>query len=94
TRFVTRRSNRKGNTGRPYFKCLSCDRFLCFADRRGNDPSNPLCFCGASIKRQISGPEKDVARGVHFVCRLGECAFYRICVDANHQQCIVANGLL
>ncbi|KAH8889417.1 hypothetical protein GQ53DRAFT_869787, partial [Thozetella sp. PMI_491] len=76
TRGVTRKSNRKGNAGRPYYKYYPCDNFLGFVDSRGNDPNNPPCHCGFSSKRQVAGPEKKIARGIHFVCRMGTCDFY------------------
>lgn len=72
----TRPSNRKGNAGRPYYKCVPCNKFHCFADERGNDPTNPPCHCGKSSKEQISGPEKSMGRQVHYVCRIGGCDFY------------------
>ncbi|KAH8655689.1 hypothetical protein BX600DRAFT_385793, partial [Xylariales sp. PMI_506] len=75
-RMITRKSNRKGNAERPYYKCHPCDKFLCFADKRGNDPTNPVCHCGASSRRQIAGRETRNPGGVHFVCRLGTCDFY------------------
>lgn len=78
----TRTSNRKGNAGRPYYKCVPCDKFHCFADQRGNDPTNTPCDCGKSSKRQISGPEK--GRQVHYVCRIGGCDFYK--AHKNTQQ--------
>lgn len=34
-RFVCRRSNRNGNAGRPYLKCMPCNRFVKFEDERG-----------------------------------------------------------
>ncbi|KAI1923743.1 hypothetical protein LOZ65_003193, partial [Ophidiomyces ophidiicola] len=73
---ITRASNRNGNAGRPYYKCLPCNKFLTFNDLRGNDPKNPQCFCGTSSKLQISGLDKKVPRGLHYVCRLGRCGFY------------------
>lgn len=79
TEEVTRPSNRNGNAGRPYYKCHRCNKFLCFADDRGNDPNNPLCNCGIPSRRQVSGRHRRVSRGVHFVCRQGGCDFYDIC---------------
>ncbi|OJD10148.1 hypothetical protein ACJ73_09917 [Blastomyces percursus] len=66
SREVTRASNRKGNAGRPYYKCHRCNKFLCFADDRGNDPSNPPCYCGVLSRRQVAGYDKHVPRGMHF----------------------------
>lgn len=74
--FTTRSSNRKGNASRSYYKCVPCGKFHCFADRRGNDLTNPPCHCGESSKRQIAGPEKSRGRQVHYVCRLGKCDYY------------------
>ncbi|CAG7935671.1 unnamed protein product [Penicillium salamii] len=74
--FVTETSNRNNNEGRPYFKCVPCNKFLVFNDTRGNDPDNPACSCGVSSKRQAAGHYRQVPRGVHYVCRLGRCNFY------------------
>lgn len=57
-KLITRTSNRNGNAGRPYYKCRFCDEFLAFADDRGNDPANPLCYCGKSSKREVACREK------------------------------------
>lgn len=51
----TRTSNRNGNAGRPYYKCIPCNKFLVFNDTRGNDPLNPHCYCNVSSKRQLAG---------------------------------------
>ena len=75
--FVTKTSNRNNNAGRPYFKCVPCNKFLVFNDTRGNDPDNAHCYCGVSSKRQMSGPDRYVRYGSHFVCRLGRCNYYR-----------------
>lgn len=42
------------NVGCPYLKCVPCYKFLVFNDTRGNDPNDPLCYCGVSSKRQSS----------------------------------------
>lgn len=75
---ITRLSNRKGNGGRPYYKCIPCKKFSCFADDRGNDRSNPQCHCGLKSRRQVSGPEKRGPRQVHYVCRVGGCDYYEV----------------
>ena len=79
---TTRASNRKGNAKREYFKYKPCDKFHCFSDTRGNDPRNPPCHYGISSKMQVSGPEKSVARGVHYVYRLGRYDYYNVYLDA------------
>ena len=83
---ITGSLNRNWNAGRPYYKCEDCDQFLVFNDIRGNDPRNPPCHCGASSKAQVSGPEKRVPRGLHYVCRLGTCDFYSTARDFNGNQ--------
>ena len=83
----TQQSNRKGNAGRPYYKRPGCGKFLVFNDQRGNDPLNPACTnCGVSSKMQIAGPEKEVPRGLHYVCRLGRCSFYDTVKDGRGAQ--------
>ncbi|KAH9883296.1 hypothetical protein F4778DRAFT_802559 [Xylariomycetidae sp. FL2044] len=76
SRRVTRSSNRNGNAGRPYFKCVPCDKFLVFADARGNDHENPVCLCRVASKRQVAGRDRQVPRCLHYVCRLGRCGFF------------------
>lgn len=76
-RYVTRKSNRKGNARRPYYKCDPCNKFLVFADERGNEPRNPTCDCGLSSKRQLTGPVSSVSRKMHFVCREGACDYWK-----------------
>ncbi|CAG8372100.1 unnamed protein product [Penicillium salamii] len=88
---TTRPSNRKGNAGRDYYKCHPCNKFLVFVDYRGNDPSNPLCHCRASSKTQMAGPGKRVARGLHYVCRLGRCDFYQVYQNVQGQHLTVSS---
>ncbi|KLU89499.1 hypothetical protein MAPG_08470 [Magnaporthiopsis poae ATCC 64411] len=77
-RFTTRSSNRKGNAGRPYYKCVPCDNFAVFDDERGNDSRNPPCKgCGHPSKRQVAGHNTRVPGGIHYVCSRGTCNFYR-----------------
>jgi hypothetical protein len=75
TRHITRSSNRNGNAGRPYYKCIPCDKFSCFEDSRGEDETNPLCDCGKSSRRQLSGREK--GRRIFYVCKTGSCDFFQ-----------------
>jgi hypothetical protein len=75
TRHITRSSNRNGNAGRPYYKCIPCDKFSCFVDSRGEDENNPLCDCGKSSRRQLSSREK--GRRIFYVCKTGSCQFFQ-----------------
>lgn len=86
-RYTTRCSNRNGNVGRPYYKCRNCRQFLVFADDRGNDPTNPVCHCGLSSKRQVASREKN--RKIHYVCRRGGCDFYAPCIKPNMDSVVV-----
>lgn len=94
TRLMTRRPNRKGHAGRPYHKSLPCGKFVGFAHDRGNDPNNPPCHCGASSKTQIAGREKKIPGGIHYVCRLGECDFYKPCIGKDGEQVTVEDDLI
>lgn len=93
---TTRYSNRNGNAGRPYYKCIPCDRFTVFADERGNDPQNPLCHCAKSSKRQLAGSKakKSTKGAVHYVCRLGRCDYYFAQKDAQGKQVVVEEDLV
>ncbi|KAH7412826.1 hypothetical protein BKA64DRAFT_659649 [Cadophora sp. MPI-SDFR-AT-0126] len=75
TRLVTRVSNRNGNGGRPYYKCIRCDKFSCFDDSRGEDENNPVCDCGKASRRQLSSREK--GRRIFYVCKTGSCQFFQ-----------------
>ena len=89
---VTRRSNRTGNAGRLYSKCIPCEIFHCFMDERGNDPTNPICHCGESSKRQVSKEAK--GRRVHYVCRLGACRYYAVHGMAGGEQLSLTEDLV
>ncbi|KAK1994447.1 hypothetical protein LX36DRAFT_541431, partial [Colletotrichum falcatum] len=73
---IVRASNPKGNAGRPYYKCPQCGKFSCFADHRGCHPNNPLCACYVPSRMQVAGPDRTPPRGLHYVCRWGNCDFY------------------
>ncbi|KAK2057100.1 hypothetical protein LY76DRAFT_516949 [Colletotrichum caudatum] len=83
-RYVTGQLNRKGNAGRPYYKC--CGEFYCFADFRGYHPNNPPCDCDRPSRMQIAGPERNPPGGLHYVCMWGVCDFYSALVDENGRQ--------
>jgi hypothetical protein len=86
TLFITRVSNRKGNARRPYYKCSHCAQFQRFNDQRGNSLNNPPCHCNVPSKMQVSGPDKIVSRGLHYVCQPGACDYYEIRRDGRHRQ--------
>ncbi|KAK1757085.1 hypothetical protein QBC47DRAFT_378384 [Echria macrotheca] len=86
TRHIVGPGNRKGNAGRPYYRCDICRKFLGFVDSKGNDPSHPSCECGAPSKMQVAGSERKVSRGVHFVCSSAKCDFYAPLVRAGGDQ--------
>lgn len=75
-RQITRRSNRNGNAGRPYFRCPSCSRFLTFDDDRGIHPTNENCHCGAASRRQLNGRDHAIPGGIHYVCARGKCKYF------------------
>lgn len=73
-RRITRTTNRNGNAGRPFYKCIPCDKFSCFADPVGDSEKNPLCDCGLNSKRDLSSREK--GRKIFFTCKSGQCDFF------------------
>jgi hypothetical protein len=91
---VTRSSNRNGNAGRPYHKCISCRYFFGFADDRGNNPNNQMCGCGESSRLQRAGENSSNPGGLHYVCRLGTCDYYAVKVDENQEQITVSLDLV
>ena len=88
---IVQPNNPNGNAGRPYFKCIPCDRFLVFADARGNHATNPPCACGVPSKMQAASAWK--GRVVHFVCRLGQCRFYEVAENGLHRMIVVRSGV-
>ncbi|PVH90901.1 hypothetical protein DM02DRAFT_607024 [Periconia macrospinosa] len=93
-RHTTRHSNRNGNAGRPYYRCMSCSKFATWADERGKHPGNPPCHCGRPSRRQISGNAKHPPRGVHYVCANGGCWFYMAGKGSDHRQVQISEGLV
>ncbi|UZP45208.1 hypothetical protein NXS19_013020 [Fusarium pseudograminearum] len=89
-RHITSPSNTNGNAYRPYYKCPNCPKFLCFADTRGNIPSNPPCQCGKSSKLQAAGWNSEIPGGLHFVCRLGTCGYYDLALDRNKEHIVLS----
>ena len=94
SRLITRRTNRNANANRPYYKCIPCNKFIRFDDERGNDSRNPLCHCQESSKMQVSGVDKRVPRGLHYVCRSGTCDYYEVRRDAQQQQITLDEDLV
>ena len=86
TTFTTRTSNRNGNAGRKYLKCVPCKRFVAFLDDRGVHASNPTCFCNRPSRLQIAGAGKIKPRGLHYVCVRGGCDFYEAATDDQGEQ--------
>ncbi|KAL8407729.1 hypothetical protein RB594_006534 [Gaeumannomyces avenae] len=94
-RFITRASNRNGNAGRPYYKCVPCRKFACFDDERGNDDRNPPCDeCGYPSKRQAAGRDTKVPGGIHYVCSQGTCDFYKPHLNKEGEQLAVVDAEL
>lgn len=84
TKLITRTSNRNKNAGRPYIKCLPCDRFITFLDDRGKHKVNPKCACGKPTRIQVASQRK--GRGLHYVCSTGACGHYSIALDSQRKQ--------
>jgi hypothetical protein len=85
--FVTRRSNRNGNAGRPYVKCGPCDKFIAFRDTRGIHHDDPHCDCNTPARLQVAGKsQKTTPRGLHYVCGTGRCDHYSIAEDEAEEQ--------
>ena len=79
TKFVTRTSNRNSNSGRPYLKCMPCEKFITFLDDRGIDSRAPKCACDLPSRLQVSGKYgKSTPRGLHYVCSVGHCEYYEV----------------
>lgn len=79
TRHITRTSNRNANSGRPYLRCDTCNRFVTFLDERGVHSVNRRCDCGNPSRIQVAGKHK--GRSLHFVCSAGACNFYEEAQD-------------
>ncbi|KAF2807534.1 uncharacterized protein BDZ99DRAFT_465379 [Mytilinidion resinicola] len=93
TRLTTSRYNRNGNARRPYLKCVPCDKFHSFADEQGNNPENLRCHCGEPSRKQVSGIKTQSQRGLHYVCSLGNCDFYRAAIGPSGHQVLLDERL-
>ena len=80
--------NPNGNVGRPYLKCLPCDKFITFTDNRGITENGPRCDCNKPCRLQVAGYLKTPPRGLHWVCSAGTCRFYalKMAGDGNTQE--------
>ena len=84
TLFTVHYKNRNGNAGRPYYKCLPCQKFCCFADARGLDPANPICHCGRPSRRG----KTTMAKGgkTFYTCSQAKCDFYDEEIDEGSEN--------
>jgi len=79
-RFVTKTSNRNGKSGRPYLKCIPCNKFVTWLDDRGIDDECPTFPCNFVCRRQVAGKYGKInPRVLHYVCGMGTCDYYEIC---------------
>jgi hypothetical protein len=92
-KWTVKDDNPNGNAGRPFYKCDSCSRFICFDDQRGISCANPICDCGQYSRRQMSGVRKQFPRRLHYVCAPGGCDFYGPMLD-NGRQCYIPEQLV
>ena len=87
TRFFTRVGNRNGNSGRPYIKCMPCNKFVTFLDGHGIEDHGPRCSCDLPCRRQVSGRyAKTKPRGLHYVCSIGFCNYYEPQMNEEGEQ--------
>lgn len=77
---ITSPRNPNGNAGRPYFACRTCQRessWVCWADTRGIEPTNPCCDCDLPSRQDRIGSNKGCMAGRGFwTCSTGRCGFY------------------
>ncbi|SMQ44940.1 unnamed protein product [Zymoseptoria tritici ST99CH_3D1] len=92
TRLITKTSNRNGNAGRPYLKCLPCERFVTFDDRRGTSANHQPCDCEKPSRLQLAGKAK--GRKLHFVCATGTCGFYTAKVNGEGDVVVIEEDLI
>lgn len=90
---TTNKTNLNGNASRPYFKCIPCDKFHSWADERGNNPKNPLCYCNKPSRGQVSGSKARSSGALHYVCSLGTCDFYQAAKNLKGVQIILGEEL-
>ncbi|TLS20373.1 uncharacterized protein PpBr36_11357 [Pyricularia pennisetigena] len=91
---ITGPENPNGNAGRPYYKCIACNRFFTFADDRGTKLDSPLCDCREPSRLQLNGRDRTPAFGLHCVCKYGECDFYRVIVGKDGNQLCVLDDVV
>ena len=84
---ITKPDNENGNAGRPYWVCTNklCyatmkskyeDGWVSWADGKGVDDENPVCYCGAP-SRQDKICKDEGKKGLGFwTCAEGKCDYY------------------
>lgn len=78
---TTKDSNANGNARRPFYKCPNCSAFCTFADNRNVNDSNPLCWCGAYSRGELTGVAKGRRR--FYKCSNLQCAFWKWADETN-----------
>lgn len=94
---TTSQSNRNGNPGRRYAKCLPCDKFVTWLDNRGlNNPGSPRCHCNevCRMQRARNSPLVTTPGGLHYVCPTGACGYYSPCQNEQGRTWVVHDDLL
>ncbi|XXG98651.1 retromer complex subunit Vps35 [Hypoxylon texense] len=68
------------NARRRYYRCRDCPGFggfVCWADRRGVRPDNPLCWCRQPAREDITGDGATQPDTLWYKCATDHCKFRR-----------------
>ncbi|KAI1764009.1 hypothetical protein GGR53DRAFT_336100 [Hypoxylon sp. FL1150] len=68
------------NHGRRYYRCRDCPGFggfVCWADSRGVNPRNPLCWCRQPSREDITGDNATQPDTLWYKCATDACRFRR-----------------
>ncbi|KAI4870518.1 hypothetical protein F4820DRAFT_258992 [Hypoxylon rubiginosum] len=68
------------NHRRRYYRCRDCPGFggfVCWADRRGVRPDNPLCWCRQPAREDITGDGATQPDTLWYKCATDHCRFRR-----------------
>lgn len=95
TRFIVKPDNPNGNALRPYVKCIDCNKFVTWLDKRGIDDTCPACCCKKLCRRQVAGKYGNKSpRALHYVCSLGICNYYEVCQDEDGDEQVATDELM
>ncbi|KAK4161000.1 hypothetical protein QBC43DRAFT_324271 [Cladorrhinum sp. PSN259] len=72
---ITGQNNKRGNAGRPFYKCGPCDNWITWGDLKGCDRGNDECKCQKLSRTIVCGPESRCPGKRFWKCASGNCTW-------------------